>query len=68
MTDAQVEPKDTHKFYYWTTYEGKEVSADISTTIDLGEEYAESIRYFEYSDSISYSVEALTYEEHEDIW
>ena len=68
LTDAQVEPKDTHKFYYWTTYEGKEVSADISTTIDLGEEYAESIRYFEYSDSISYSVEALTYEEHEDIW
>ena len=68
LKDAEVVPKDTHKFYYWTTYEGKKVDVDISTTIDLGEEYAESIRYFEYSDKISIDVEGITYEEHEDIW
>ena len=68
LKDAEVVPKDTHKFYYWTTYEGANVEKEISTTIDLGEEYAESIRYFKYSDKVVYSVEGLEYEVHEDIW
>ena len=68
LTDACCIPKDEVEFYFWTSYPGVDVEEPIGTTIDLGEEYAESIRYYEYSDVIIVHKEGITYEKRSDIW
>lgn len=68
LTDAMCFPAETYHFFYWTTYPESIVQQPISTTIDLGPEYVESIRYFEYSDVIDVKIDAYTSAETEDIW
>lgn len=68
LSDALCTPASTIVFHYHTEYPGASVAEDIGTTIDLGEEYKEEIRYIEYKDRIEIISEGLIYPEIEDIW
>lgn len=71
LTDAKCYPNDQAiiKFHYWTEYGSDvDIQEPIGTTIDLGEEYASEIRYYEYTDAISIKSEKKVYDKIEDDW
>jgi len=68
LSNALCTPASTVVFHYHTEYPGTDISAEIATTIDLGEEYVEEIRYYNYSDKIEVHTQGVVYPEVEDIW
>ena len=71
LKDAMCYPNDDPaiEFYYWTSYGSDlDITETITSKIDLGEEYASNIRYYDYTDTISVKSEQIVHEKKKDSW